>query len=469
MEAVEITRAEGSMFSLACEGLKLLWHNRWSRDKIEAYAKARFRKVVEHAFYNSRFYREFYRGLGISHDDLAYLEPSDLPVIDKDVVRANFEDISTVKQLPIGLRSQIEEQGERQDAQEGGLIVRLGGYTLVHTSGSTGKPCNFLYSDSAITQVEANMVRLSLGGNNRIGIRDFPIRTLFVASVGRGYASTALALNGIRKYHSKSLILNVQDPIESWPKKIQEFNPNYLAGYPSCIQLVADMQAKGSIRIRPKKVITGGEPLTSERARYFQEVFGSDVIDYYACTESLALGAGASWYDGIYLFDDMNYCEVDELGRLIITVLYNDAFPLIRYRLDDVVLGFSRGAVGPLPYTRIDKVLGRSEEMMWFRNPSGKWDFLHPLFIDDLNVPGIKEFQFVQVDEFSFRLRIVPEPGTNGESLAEKAREQVNGFLARKNLSNIKFSVDLTDALDVDKVSGKVKLVVGALKPSSDS
>ncbi|WP_223156816.1 AMP-binding protein [Thermosediminibacter oceani] len=373
-----------------------------------------------------------------------------------------------MKHLPAGLRSQVEKQRGEQDAHDSRLIVRLGRYTLVHTSGSTGKPCNFLYNDSAITQVVANMVRLSLGGKAKIRLWDFPVRVLFVASVGRGYASTTLALNGIKKYNAKSLILNVQDPLESWPEKIQEFDPNYLAGYPSCIQIVADMQAKGSIHIRPKKVITGGEPITVERARYFQEVFGCDIIDYYACTESLALGAGASWYDGIYLFDDMNYCEVDEFGRLIVTVLYNEVFPLIRYRLNDVVLGFTRGPVGPLPYTRIDKVLGRSEDMMWFRNPAGKWDFLHPLFIDDLNVPGIKEFQFVQVNEISFRLRIVPEPGTNGESLTEKAREQVNAFLTRKNLSNVKFSVDLTDSLDVDKISGKVKLVVGALKPGSD-
>lgn len=457
------------MLSLAYLGLKLLRHNKWPREKIESYARARFRRVVEHAFHNSRFYRELYRSVGITEKDLACLEPSDLPIIDKDVVRTNFEDICTVKHLPADLRPQAEEQHGEQGVQDSGLIVKLGRYTLVHTSGSTGKPCNFLYSDSAITQVLANMVRLSIGGETKIGLGDFPVRVLFVASVGRGYASTTLVLNGIKKYNAKSLILNVQDPLESWPEKIQEFDPNYLAGYPSCVQLVADMQAKGSLHIRPKKVITGGEPLTAEKARYFQEVFGCDIINYYACSESLALGAGASWYDGIYLFDDMNYCEVDEFGRLIVTVLYNEAFPLIRYRLNDVVVGFTRNPVGPLPYTRIDKVIGRSEDMMWFRNPLGKWDFLHPLFIDDLNVPGIKEYQFVQVDEVSFRLRIVPEPGATGESLTEKARDQVNAFLARKNLSNVKFSVDLTGTLDVDKVSGKAKLVVGALKPGSDS
>ena len=43
-----------------------------------------------------------------------------------------------------------------------------------------------------------------------------------------------------------------------------------------------------------------------EEMRRLSELFGGDVINYYGCTESILIGAGASWYDGIYLFDDLN-------------------------------------------------------------------------------------------------------------------------------------------------------------------
>jgi phenylacetate-CoA ligase len=442
-------RAMG-LASLVYNGILLWSHNSWLRDKVVRYSEARFRKVLMHAYLKCPFYREYYRSHGICEKDLPYLKPKDFPLIDKDLVRSNFYGIATDPPEP----HDVEEA-----LRGGGLLPQAGKCILIHSSGSTGKPANFLYSESAITTIEANFIRISIGGYNTIGFKDFPIRTLYVASVGSGYASTSIALNGIRKYRSRSLLLNIQEPWECWAEKIQSFKPNYIAGYPSCIRLVADLQRKGRICIRPKKIITGGEPLTLETGVFFRRIFGADVIDYYACTESLFLGAGAHWHEGIYLFDDLNYFEVYNHGRLIITPLYNSAFPLIRYRLNDVVLGFTREETGPLPYTHIDKILGRSEEMMWFKNPKGNWDFLHPLFIDDLDVPGIKQYQFVQKSETSFILRVVLEPGTSWEVLKEEAEAQVRSFLSKKKLENVRFLIEHVDNLEPDRITGKIKLV----------
>ncbi|MBE3583650.1 MAG: phenylacetate--CoA ligase family protein [Limnochordaceae bacterium] len=439
-----------SLVNLVYQGILLLSHNRWPREKVFHQSEARFRAMLAYAYSNSSFYREYYRSHGINEKDLPYVTPSDIPPIDKDRLRSHFYSIAPDPPKP----------NEVERALKGaGLLSRAGKYFLVHSSGSTGEPANFLYSESAITTVEANFIRISLGGENAISPKDFPIRTLYVASVGSGYASTALAFKGLGEYRSKSLILNIQQPLQNWAERIQSFNPNYIAGYPSCVRIIADLQEKGSISIRPKKVITGGEPLTSEDKAYLWQVFGADVIDYYACSESLFLGVGTNWYDGIYLFDDMNYVEVDKHSQLIITPLYNHAFPLIRYRLSDVVLGFTREKTGSLPYTHIDKILGRSEEMMWFKKPDGQWDFLHPLFLDDLNVPGIKQYQFVQTSATSFILRVIPRPGACLEVLNEKAQAQVYSFLSKKKLDQIRFGIEFVDRLEPDRMTGKVKLV----------
>jgi phenylacetate-CoA ligase len=345
------------------------------------------------------------------------------------------------------------------------LMVRIGKYILVHTSGSTGKPCNFLYDIDALDMIEANMVRISIGGKKEIGWSDFPIKVLYVASVGSGYASTVLAMNGIKKYRAKSMVLNAADPIDTWKDKIKNFNPNYLAGYPSCIKILADMQQRGEINIKPKKIITGGEPLRKEISNYLSSVFDADVIDYYGCTESIFLGMGTSWYEGMYLMDDMNYVEVDEFGRLIITPLYNKIFPLIRYRLNDVVEGFDREYKGPLPYTHIKRVIGREEEIMWFKNENGDKDFLHPLFIDDLDVEGIKEYQFVQTSDESLILNCVKQPNA-GEDVEEEIKRQLDQFLSKKKLRNVKYDVHFTDTLQIDKITGKVKMVIDARKQS---
>lgn len=439
------------IFRLALRGIALYHHNSWSRERVLAYSEARFRKIVSYAYAKSPFYRELYEACGIREQDVAEIDPGELPIIDKKMVRDNFARIAVDFSEKVDWRKHTT--GEN-------LVLLAGKQILVHTSGTTGRPANFLYSEEALIEVVANFVRLSIGGSNGINLRDFPIKVLYVASVGPGYASVCLAFRGIKEYHAKSLVLNVQEPIKLWKERINKFNPVYLAGYPSCVTLIADMQARGEINIRPKKIITGGEPLAAETKEYYSDVFGADVIDYYGCSESLLIGAGSSWYEGIYLFDDMNYVEVDPSGRLIITPLYNRAFPLIRYRLDDVVKGFNRYYSGPLPYTHATKILGRSEEMMWFRNVKGNWDFLHPLFIDDLEVPGIKEYQFVQQDESSFTVKVVLEPGAFAEDVLGAVRTQISSFLEKKQLSNVSFEVQIVDALEKNPVTGKGMLVL---------
>ena len=433
---------------LIWHGIRLYRHNRWPRERVIAYSEACFRRQLRYAYAHCPFYRQYYAASGIRESDLNTIKPCDLPPIDKDTVRASFDGIAVKTGPAPRVPGLVAEEGLRHD-----LFV-------VHSSGSTGKPANFLYSKNALTQVISNFVRLSLGGNNPIRIGDFPIRALFVASVGEGYASVALASSGLREYHSKSLVLNIKDPYQDWAEKIQQFQPTYVAGYPSCLRLIAEMQRSGKISVRPKKIITGGEPLTTDTKTLLLKAFGADIIDYYASSESLLIGAGSSWYEGTYLFDDMNYTEVDSAGRLLMTPLYNDVFPLIRYRLDDVVIGFSRDYIGPLPYTHIDRVIGRSEEVMWFRNPKGEWDFLHPLFIDELEVAGVRDYQFLQTGETALTVFIVPERGTSPQHLCEEARSQVASFLARKGLQNVQIDVEVATELKADEKTGKRKLVV---------
>ncbi|WP_236612138.1 phenylacetate--CoA ligase family protein [Caldanaerobacter subterraneus] len=330
------------MIKVMIKGFKLYNHNKWPREKMIEYSNKRMREMIKHAYRSSNFYKTLYKSAGIKYEDLDNIPIEELPIINKEIVRNNFFDIVT---------DHISREDIEKAMESSELMIRVGKYILVHTSGSTGKPCNFLYDKEAIDMIEANMVRISMGGRKAIELKDFPIKVLYVAAVGSGYAATTLAMNGIKRYKAKSVILNVGEPIATWKEKIKNFTPSYVAGYPSCVKILADMQKRGEINIKPKKIITGGEPLSKEVCEYLASVFDADIIDYYGCTESIFLGVGSSWYEGIYLMDDMNYVEVDEFGRLVITPLHNKIFPLIRYRLNDVVEGFDKAYNGFLPYT----------------------------------------------------------------------------------------------------------------------
>ncbi len=437
------------MLRMIYDSIKYNNHNKWSRDRIAEFSLQQFHKTVKKAYRHSRFYQELYTSHGIQYNDLGTIDPSDLPIIDKEMVQQNFDSITTIDS-----RKKIE----RDKSSENLLLLPGIGY-LVHTSGSTGKPCDFVYSKGSVDALESNFVRLSIGGgNNPITLKDFPIKCLHVSSVGSGYASMMLALNGLRSYHAKSIIVKASDPLDQWIDIIGDFSPNYLSGYPSCIDIVANMQKKGQIHIQPKKIITGGEPMVKETMNRLGQLFHADVVNYYGCTESLLIGAGTSWYDGLYLFDDMNFVEIDAVDRLIITPLTNSAFPLIRYRMTDVMEGFTKSFTPPLPFTHIDRIIGRYEELLWFENSKGHMDFLHPLFLDDLDVKGVEKYQFEQIDN-GFIIRCVSLLKEK-EELEKQIRKQIDHMLNAKNLINVKYRVTFVGEIPIDPVSGKTKMVV---------
>lgn len=466
---------------------KKYWNNALrTPEEIRNMSETLFRRMLLFAWDNTEFYPSFYAKSGIERGDLAAVPPEKLPVLTKDIVRTHTPEIATV--------GVVRTSAGRYRPSERGVFT-------AHTSGSTGKPCDFMFSKSMLTAVEGNFVRLvNLGGCHRVGWKDLPIKSLHAASVGEGYADVLLLDKGLNKYHAQSVSVNTSDPLESWLGTIGDFKPNFISGYPSCISLLADLQNSGRLDIHPIKMITGGEPITPEQKKSFVRTFGCDIIDFYGCTEGLLLGAGSSWYEGIYLFDDMNYCETDVQGRLIFTQLHNKAFPLIRYRLSDIMEGFCRvgesrtsraGAAGAgnessfscdpdlllrragtagagnnktgctdvLPFTHIDRVAGREEDLLWFKNSEGNPDFLHPLQIDELDAPGLIKLQFVKTGEDSFNVDCLVKCGSE-TSVKTEMKAEVRKILNDKAMENVRFDIRCVDELYRDSRTGKIPVTV---------
>lgn len=439
-----------SLAGLTAESIRYWQNCKRSPEELQALSLRLFRAAAQRAWRQSSFYRARYTQAGVQYGDLCTILPRQLPVLTKADVRGHFADIAAV---PL------------HKGADGALRPSPSRALLAHTSGSTGAPCPFLYAPHLLTAMEANFVRLSnVGGSHPVGFGDLPIRSLHVASVGRGYASSLLLTGGLKKYHAQSVVVDAALPLESWPAAIGDFKPNYLSGYPSCVALVAELQRRGELALHPHKVITGGEALAEEEMHRLAALFDADVINYYGCTEALLVGAGASWYSGMYLFDDLNYTEVDERGRLLVTPLHNPVFPLIRYCMNDVLEGFSRGSAGRvLPFTHIDRIAGREEDLLWFRTPGGGMDFLHPLFLDELSAAGLEKYQFVQQDDTHFVLRCV----WDGEARANAQSAvcaQVNAMLRRKGLCSVQYRVESVERLLPDPATGKTPLTVRAVR-----
>ncbi|MEU3309333.1 AMP-binding protein [Nocardiopsis sp. NPDC006832] len=117
-----------------------------------------------------------------------------------------------------------------------------------------------------------------------------------------------------------------------------------------------------------RALFVGGDSLTPQRRRRIGEIWGVPVVEEFGSTETGSL-AGQCPAGSMHLWADRVLFEVLDpvtgasspqgRGRLVVTPLYREAMPLLRYDLeDDVEVSYTDCACGwPLPTVR---VLGRS-------------------------------------------------------------------------------------------------------------
>ena len=130
-----------------------------------------------------------------------------------------------------------------------------------------------------------------------------------------------------------------------------------------------------------------------------------------------------------------------EMGRILVTLLHNYAFPLIRYEIGDVgVLKEGNCSCGnPLPL--LQKVEGRTAEFLL----STKGGFISPLYIMHLigvvHNPGfIKRYQIIQdsLENFTLKLELEPETPKDAYNIAiENIKQDLRAVLGESSIIEI--------------------------------
>ncbi len=87
------------------------------------------------------------------------------------------------------------------------------------------------------------------------------------------------------RFFQRTLTLDLAAMSSETARKLEDFQPRFITGYPSSIeQLARIIQIKGKSRIRPRAIITDSEQLYEHQRELFREVFGCDTYDIYDCT-----------------------------------------------------------------------------------------------------------------------------------------------------------------------------------------
>jgi putative adenylate-forming enzyme len=333
-------------------------HDGWTRQQIEAYQQRQLSKIRAYAYQHSPFYRRFHQGL---HDKPL----CELPVLTKPMLMSEFDGLVTDRAIHLDEARQCV--GEKAESPY------LGRYWVNSTSGSGGVPGVFLFSKREWVTVMASYARGQLWG----GVGISPLRShkfAFILSPTPHHMSYRVSKT-MRSPWARMLHLSATEPIHSIVSQLNSWQPQILGAYASMARLLAAEQLAHCLRIQPQRVFVSAEVLTPEVRRLIEQAWGDVVFNEYAATETAVIAAECEQHNGLHIYDDLLFVEnVDEQNRpvpagtfgakLLVTVLFNRTQPLIRYELNDSVRLSDTPCGCGRPYTRIEYIQGRQEEVL---------------------------------------------------------------------------------------------------------
>ncbi|MBT1001496.1 phenylacetate--CoA ligase family protein [Paenarthrobacter sp. DKR-5] len=431
---------------------------------IEARRAERLAALVQHARTHSRFYAQRYAGL--DHD--AALES--LPAVTKPELMAHFDDWVTDPQVT---RESLLRFTARADTI-GELF--LGRYVVFTTSGSTGEPALLVQDKRAL----AVMNGLAYGRPPHLSRRaagrmlTHGIRAALVFATGGHFLTTVMFARRVRAAPFRRRYLRFFSVLEPLPQLVEELNsyrPALLASYTSGLEVLANEQAAGRLRIAPVLVASGGEQLLPAVRRRIEEAFGCAMMDLYSASEATPLALPCR-YGEQHLNTDWFILEpVDANGNpvpagvqshsALLTNLANFVQPVIRYELGDAIrIDAEPCRCGsPLPTVQVE---GRTDEILRLESPSGTVALL-PMALSTVVVgtTGVHRFQVLQTAPAALAVRIEVLPGQDQSGVEAQVLDRLRRYLGAQGLPDVALAVD-PEPVQVQPTGGKLRHVLRA-------
>jgi phenylacetate-CoA ligase len=369
----------------------------WPADRLAAHRTRQLRELVRLATERSPWYRKRLSGVDIDRLDETSL--AELPVLTKAELMEHFDDIVTDGRLSLaGLEAHLST------VETGGYL--LGRYTALTSGGSSGQRGVFVYDWDAWAVFWLTCYRtLHRARSSYPDLDPKSTRPAKMASVTAAHFSHATA--AMARTFSSPRMTTTRLPVTLRTEEIvaglNNLQPDFMTVYPSVLHALAHEAAAGRLRIAPRRVLAGGEPLLPEIRAAAELAWGAKVINVYGTSEGGGTAVGCD-HGSTHISEDQLVIEpVDLAGRpvppgeraarIYLTNLYNPVLPLIRYEITDEVTVLP----GPCPCgsarRRIADVQGRLDDVFIYQGRR-----VHPhLFRTALSrEAGIVEYQVRQ-------------------------------------------------------------------------
>ena len=323
-----------------------------STEQIKALQVERLKATVAHCM-NNPIYKERLEKAGVTPESITSIDDiRRIPFTTKQDLRENY---------PFGLAS-----------------VPLRECVRLHSSsGTTGNPTVILHTQKDLDEW-ANQVARNLW---MVGLRPDDVFQnssgygMFTGGLGFQYGAERLGMLTVPAAAGNSL---------RQIKFMTDFGTTALHAVPSYVtRLYEVMQEQG---VDPRKdtklkvLAIGAEPHSEEQRQRIEKMLGVKAYNSFGMSEMCGPGVGfeCKEQNGLHFWEDYYIVEIvdpetlepvpdGEIGELILTSINREAMPLLRYRTRDLTRVLGRGCPCGRNHVRIDRMKGRSDDMMVLR------------------------------------------------------------------------------------------------------
>lgn len=276
-----------------------------SEDELTENQLRKLRDICAYCYKVSAFYRNRFNEAGVDPDAVTFESFATLPLLDKEQVLQNYNEIS----VPI--------DGEGEYASE--------------TGGSSGRRLVVVNSNECFYRENA----FAMHFYGTLGYDFNKSKMVYFGGDGSGLVTSSPLYRMIR---CNTRILN-EDNLPEAINKIDAYSPDYLRGLTSSVSYFAQLLNHTGLRLKkkPKGIFLASENVHPYQLRQLEEAFGCPVRISYGSTERTVFGEQIDWDSDvpIYKFNQMYGLTEIVDGHLVGTGFINKRMPLLRYEIDD--------------------------------------------------------------------------------------------------------------------------------------
>lgn len=387
------------------------------------YLKKKLSEITEYASSNTKFYSVF-KGKNIS----------EYPVINKSIIMKNMNEFKS-----------------REFTNKKTHIMA--------TSGSTGIPFRIEQDMGKRKQVLAEIIYFSNLVGYEVGKKIVYLRNLEAMFQVPKYKQFIKNENIIatQKYDDETISKIVN-------KLICMEKGTTILGYASTLQIVSSYMKKNNIKAENVNgIISGAEAITTKTRKLVEEQFKCNVVSRYSNQEMGILAQDfeedkfllnrASYYFELLALDKDEPAKLGEMGRIVVTDLYNYAMPMLRYDTGD--LGIMLIDKNGREY--LAKVFGRKLDLLYTTNNEPISFFaLDEYFEDNFD---IEQFQIIQEDRDKLIVNLIMK---NDKKVDEKwCKEKIKDIMGQ----DCNIEINYLNQLPITN-SGKFRYVICNYKPN---